>query len=330
MTEAIKKSKVTGTRLKIIAMVTMFIDHFAAIFIDNVLAALVPGNAGSPAYEQYMTEHPRIALLGLLMGAMRLIGRCGFPLFAFLLTEGFEHTRSRLKYALNLAVFALISEIPFNLGFYSRVFAPFYQNVFLTLLLGLLCLVCIEYLSKKKLLKAAEPFFYLSAAIFGIFTAYMAFKSENVRHFVTLSPKMFQFACLALAVVFALAAFFAGGRISRESMWTFVGNVCPIMLFAYTADQLKTDYGSWGVVTIAVMYIFRKNRKTAFVLGCLTLTLMYFIEAAAFFMLFPIAKYNGERGMKINKYVFYVFYPVHIGLLYILTYLLHFTTFGVR
>jgi hypothetical protein len=330
MAEAIAKGKVTGTRLKVIAMVTMFIDHFAAIFIDNVLATLVPANVGTEAYDLYMTEHPQVALLGLLLGAMRGIGRCGFPLFAFLLTEGFEHTRSWLKYALNLAIFALISEIPFNLGFYSRVFAPFYQNVFMTLLLGLICMVLIKFLSERKPLKAAEPLFYLAAAILGLFTAYMVLKSENIRHFVTLSPKIFQFICLAATVVFALVAFFAGGRIGKESMWNFVSNVCPLMLCAYAADLLKTDYGAWGVVTIAVMYIFRKNRKTAFALGCTVLTLMYFIEAAAFFMLIPVSKYNGERGMKINKYVFYAFYPVHIGLLYILTYLLHFTTFSVR
>ena len=50
----------------------------------------------------------------------------------------------------------------------------------------------------------------------------------------------------------------------------------------------------------------------------------------AFFMLIPIGAYNGKRGMKLNKYVYYAFYPVHIGLIYLLALLMGFTTFAIR
>lgn len=70
------------------------------------------------------------------------LGRIAFPLFAFLLVEGFAHTASRKKYALRLLVFALISELPFNLCIEHRLLNPFHQNVLWTFLisLGMLCL----------------------------------------------------------------------------------------------------------------------------------------------------------------------------------------------
>ena len=75
------------------------------------------------------------------------------------------------------------------------------------------------------------------------------------------------------------------------------------------------------------MYLFREKKVKAFALGCAVLTVMEPIEAAAFFMLIPIALYNGKRGRSINKYVFYAFYPVHIFLLYLLSFLLGVTGF---
>ncbi len=70
------------------------------------------------------------------------IGRLAFPLFAFLLTEGFVHTRSRRRYCLRLLGAALLSEIPFDLMMTDTVFYPLHQNVVWSFLLGMgmLCL----------------------------------------------------------------------------------------------------------------------------------------------------------------------------------------------
>ncbi|MBR5943619.1 MAG: conjugal transfer protein TraX, partial [Lachnospiraceae bacterium] len=130
------KKGVTGTTLKIIAIVAMFIDHFAAIFVQGYYYS-VSATAEPPQNVE------------IIMTVMRAIGRFGFPIFAFLLVEGFTHTRSVKKYALNLGIFALISELPFNLGFMGVLFYPYYQNVFFTLLLGLLCLWCISEFGEK-------------------------------------------------------------------------------------------------------------------------------------------------------------------------------------
>lgn len=65
------------------------------------------------------------------------IGRIAFPIFAFLLAEGARHTHSPKRYLLRLLVFALISEVPFDLMYGGIAFYPFHQNVLWTFLIAL-------------------------------------------------------------------------------------------------------------------------------------------------------------------------------------------------
>ena len=116
----------SGSWLKIIAMVSMVIDHVALHllrFYPDYTVALF--SVGSKQVSWYFL--------------MRCIGRLAFPLFAFLLVEGFLHTHDRMKYGRNLLLFALLSEIPFDLAHQGCLFAP-KQNVFFTLFLGFLAL----------------------------------------------------------------------------------------------------------------------------------------------------------------------------------------------
>ena len=98
--------------LKVIACLTMLIDHAAVVFRADISA---------DAY-----------------WVMRGVGRLAFVIFCFFIVEGFIRTRSRGAYALRLGLFALLSEIPFDLMVYGRVMEMSGQNVYLTLLLGLL------------------------------------------------------------------------------------------------------------------------------------------------------------------------------------------------
>ena len=97
-----KKKGLDASQLKIIALVTMLIDHIGAIIIPFL-----------QGYTENMTTF--IALEGMMV-IMRLVGRISFPIFAFLVVNGFYHTRNRKKYLLRLSIFALISEPFFDIA----------------------------------------------------------------------------------------------------------------------------------------------------------------------------------------------------------------------
>lgn len=131
MTETQEKKKpLSGSILKLIAVITMLIDHSHHV-LDNI-----------PGFRRvFWNINPEYQVSAYLL--FRTVGRIAFPIYAFLLTEGFQHTHDRKKYASNLFLFALISEIPWNLLHGGSVFYKS-QNVFFTLFLGLLCMIVYE------------------------------------------------------------------------------------------------------------------------------------------------------------------------------------------
>ena len=135
------KKIINNNTLKIIAMILMLLDH--------LWGTIIPGN-------QWMT----------------LIGRMAFPIFAFLIVEGFFHTSDLKKYMKRLFIFGLISEIPFNLIYTGSMIFPFHQNVMFTLLLGLLIINEIDKLKnnkeiKKKIIPILKIFLFLLISIIG-------------------------------------------------------------------------------------------------------------------------------------------------------------------
>lgn len=116
--------------LKLTAMITMFIDHIGAGILEYLIIQVpLPGQIN----ETLVTVNQ----------VLRLIGRISFPLYCFLLVQGFLHTKSRLKYAGNLFIFALLSEYPFDFMLSSSLdFSSL--NVLFTLLIGLLTLWAVE------------------------------------------------------------------------------------------------------------------------------------------------------------------------------------------
>ena len=79
---------------------------------------------------------------------LRYIGRLAFPIFCFLLVEGFVHTRDVKKYVRRLFLFAFISEVPFDLAFFCTPFALDHQNVYWTLALGVLAMAGLKHYEK--------------------------------------------------------------------------------------------------------------------------------------------------------------------------------------
>ena len=108
-TKKIKRSDL----LKVIAIVTMLIDHTGLLLFPEL----------------------RI---------MRTIGRIAFPIFAWLLVQGFIHTSSRKKYGFRFLCFALAAELPYAFLNKDMIYEPAHYNVMYLLLLGLLLLAVIE------------------------------------------------------------------------------------------------------------------------------------------------------------------------------------------
>lgn len=208
-----------GVDLKKMAMISMLIDHIGFLLIP-------PGG---------------------LYFLFRLVGRLAFPLYAFLLVEGFFHTRDLNGYKKNLLFFALISEIPFNLACNGTVFSLKYQNVFFTLFLGL-CMM--EVLQRVR--GAAEE-------------------------------------------------------------------VLIIAVFAVSAWILRCDYQIFGILLILLFYWYRRGTCPFAAPGFLAAYMSLGHFCAAALSMIPISRYNGMRGRQGNKYLYYLFYPIHLLILYLIS-----------
>lgn len=229
------KKIISADLLKWIALITMFIDHIGAGII-----------------EKCMLDVPNALTVDFII---RNIGRPAFPIYCFLLVEGYKYTRNKTKYALNLMMFALISELPFDFLFREKITFE-YQNVYFTLLIGLVAIIIAGEIEKKQWK-------------FGII----------------------------LEVVIAVG-------------------------FGYLAELMHTDYNSWGVFLIVILFLFRNRPRWMLCLAGALYMLTNSSEYVGIVAFILIFFYNGKRKGKVNKYVFYSLYPIHIALYCGIRYLL--------
>ncbi len=135
------KLEFTAGMLKIFACIIMLIDHIGAAVI--YYGFHFDDKANPPA--------DKIRTLYIFM---RLTGRLAFPIFCFLIVEGYKHTRNVWKYLRNLLIFGVLSEIPFDLAFNKKFFDFGYQNVYFTLALGLLMVIAFDKMTQGSFMKA--------------------------------------------------------------------------------------------------------------------------------------------------------------------------------
>ncbi len=234
----LKKVKgLSGSTLKLLAVLTMFIDHVGA----GILGRMIVGQSA------LQLQAGDLETLWAAYYITRYIGRIAFPIYIFLLIEGIHKTRDIRKYALRLGLFALLSEIPFDLVFRSTVLEFAYQNIFFTLLIGLGTVMLIDYMKKK-----------------------------------------------------------CDNRIGRV---LFIVGITAVS--AFVAELLHVDYGAKGIIPIVAMYLFYYSRPLQTIAGCIT----FAWEVTAPLAFIPIALYNGKRGWRL-KYLFYIFYPLHLLVIY--------------
>lgn len=116
---ALERYGLSTFALKIIAIITMVVDHFAVLFCSD-----------------YNTSYE----------ILRSVGRLSFPIFCFVLVEGFFHTSNRLGYVIRLGIFALVSEVPYDM-MYGSFFELDKQNVLFTLFFGFLTIWALEFIT---------------------------------------------------------------------------------------------------------------------------------------------------------------------------------------
>ena len=259
--------------LKVFAALTMLIDHAALTLVYAKLAkfpeylSLVFSTDATA--EQLQAIPADYMSLYSAYTVMRLVGRIAFPIFAFLLFEGFMHTSDYKRYLLRVGICALVAEIPFNLivtnasALYgwedvsASLFFPRYQNTVFTLFLGLLMLCGMKFVEAKD----------------------------------EITPK--------------------------AAMKQWLGQLFCVLAACLIAVLARLDYSYIGILFIAVLYFFRTNKKMQILFGCIV---FLSTNIAALLAFVPIAMYNGYiiRSKKF-KYFFYIFYPAHLLVLYLIS-----------
>ena len=211
-----------------------------------------------------------------LSSCLRLVGRIAFPIFAFLIAEGFKHTRNVVLYTGRLLIAGIISEIPYNLCFHGDyIYSP-----------------------------TINVMFTLATALTALIFADMCIKSSN-----------------------------------KEVRILFV---IPVFAACYFADKFGMDYGYWGILLIFLFYLVDADSIVKKKLLLFPILLFFaaryiivgFLEGSvitewnkqqlfALLAFFPLVFYNGKVGSgksknarKAKQYLFYLFYPVHLLILY--------------
>jgi len=253
----------TSFTLKLIAIITMLIDHIGAIFIpyDNKWYAVFRG-----------------------------IGRLAFPIFIFLIVEGFYHTKNVKKYLLRLGIFAILSEIPFDLAFYHEIY-----NTDITVNIKRI----FQLLSQQK------------------------FNSELSYRVTTDLGRVLQYQNVFFTLFLGLLLIILMDKVEQKFNKNILINSSLkgllIISFCLIAYILKTDYDYRGILLFAAFYLFRGNKIL------LTFSLLivngymfaYGGQILATLSMIFIIYYNGKKGKDI-KYIFYIFYPAHLIILFLI------------
>jgi len=284
--------------LKIIASLCMLIDHIGAVF---------------PSYTPDL---------------FRWIGRIAFPIYAYLVAEGCSHTKSIDKYMLRLGIFALISEIPFDLAFSQSYWImrdlPLeidfirFTNVFYTLFLGVACVCVYEKLKQTpKRLFALIPLILIPFVLLFVDFA-------NAKLIILGIIGVYTACVIALSMLLPSAKTDIEVKLKHK-----VIALIPALPIILLGNLLSTDYSMYGISMILILYLLRtkRNRLIALFLGITYEYGFSMIKYSALrnlpnymmllFALLAVAIiffYNGLHGRKL-KWAFYWFYPVHISAL---------------
>ncbi|MDU6263671.1 MAG: TraX family protein [Anaerocolumna aminovalerica] len=309
----------TSFIIKIIASICMLLDHFGTIF---------------PAFG--------------VSEIFRLIGRISLPIYAYMIAQGCRYTKNIDKYILRLGVFAIISEIPYDLTFYNYLGNQFTvnyfndTNVFYTLFLGASCITIYEKLKTKQHLWVASLLLLLTSMLEFIISG---FEGINSRLFISI------ILCIYLATMLGISKVMPEREnTSKNVVFYNILAFIPLLPILNLANLLRTDYRMQGVVYILLFYFIKPTNKIA---RSIVMTAIityhyaypYIYSKTGGFLLSPppvrgmfydsnlnnfffallavilIFIYNDKQGPKV-KWIFYIFYPAHIAILGVIQFFL--------
>jgi len=216
---------ISGSALKLIAIVTMLVDHVGAALIEVGILCTY--------------DWPRFTLIMQTDRGMfwyqvdtvcRTVGRVSFPIFCFLLVEGFVHTRNLKRYTINMFLFALVSEIPFDMAFQRVYFGFDSQNVFFTLFIGLLVLNGLRRFQEKEYVRllvialgcAAAYVLHTDYDIFGILLITALYMLREDRRKTCLIG--------GLMMIYESFSYFCSGALAFIPIWFYNGTRGKIKL----------------------------------------------------------------------------------------------------
>ena len=293
---------IDAATMKKIAIITMFIDHLTLTCLEA---------ARDAEGTRIMYTFPAGEMLDRIG---RGIGRLAFPVFCFLIVEGFIHTKNRWMYLLRLLIFAAVAEVPFCLMAFPNSTRRHADTIF-TLAAGYILIWCISILSR--LLPAQYrpgPAVILSGGESG--TGAPA-DSRAAQADGTGAPADSRAAPADAADADLLHLPAPIDNLAVRAVLFLAPSAVLTYGICRLAKWAGCDYSYGGVLCILILYVFYKARDFSLVAAWLWLTYYNQSELLAITGFSLIRCYNGKRGRQ-NKYFFYIFYPGHLLFLYLL------------
>lgn len=255
----IYKTFINSDWLKIIACITMLIDHIGAVFFTNSTI-------------------------------LRFIGRIAFPIFCFMLVQGYFKTSNVKKYIIRLLILALLSEIPYDYTFHNMLFDFKHQNVIWTLLFGLIIIYLLDTIHKTSDTFKNKPTYNL-IKFMAIFTnVLIIIFAINISTILYLDYEYFGISYILL--FYFNYKFFKKNDIKYYlSLFISLIFVCILLILN---DQ--TTYASYGIY-----YSFSE-----------TIKVFSWMHLGSLFSIIPIILYNEEKGNNKIRKLLNLFYPIHI------------------
>lgn len=282
----------TTSLLKLIAIISMLIDHIGAYFFYS------GSNVVSPQ----------------TISLMRSIGRMALPIFAFFLVVGYQKTRDSKKYISRMHIFAIISQIPFTLAFYYENYnifnhISFIEYDFQSLLFIIPMIVFYYVLILDRKFDMSLVYVSLAWLITPINTAlngYFLLTEYELNIFYELGLGLILFEYFNLIrtkykgnilmyIVIAVASLLSFYYIGQIANYEY--NAIALMIALYLTKESK--YYQAFIIAIWGYYMYNWD---------MTNVLFVIITAVL------LALYNGKKGANL-KYIFYTFYPLHITMI---------------